>query len=437
VHQLSQVPHQGGRGSPARDPRADPVLDDPAARRWSIGRLRARTGLGELLVFAAAALIAAGRLVVSGWPFDRVWAEDGAVFLADAVEHGWRSVGYSYAGYMHALPRFLALAGSHLPLAQFAPFALVLSILVCALVAALVHTAAHQVTGSTPWALAAALATVSAPALRTESLGSLANLQWFLLYGALWLCLARPDRTKWAVSAALALVAAATTPLTAVLFPVLLVVHRGRAWRHPATAGLAAGLVLQVLSRLLAPRSAGRVLDRDPGLPPGLGRTYLDSVAGIRSGVPETGTAFGVLLLLAGLTALWACRHDRLRTVSVIVIVALTGALLFVGTSVITNAATGRYIGVGTLFLWAALVLAASAAPPWAAAAVGTLLVTAAVLCFPADPYLVSGPSWATEVARATAGCEATDGPGTAVLPVGPDGWGTMTLPCGSLRGVP
>ncbi len=371
----------------------------------------------------------AGRLLLTGWPLDRVWAEDGAVFLADARDHGWRSIGYSYAGYLHGLPRVLAVIGSHLPLSGYARWAVVVSGLVCALVAALVCAAARQVTGSRWWAVVAGLATVSAPALGTESLGSLANLQWFLLYGALWLCLTRPEGTRWPASAALAVTAAATTPLTVVLLPVLLLLHGRRVWRHPAAAGLVGGLVLQVLCILRAPRSTGLELDRGPGLPPGLGRTYVDSVAGVTTLSPRAGAAVGVLVLLAGAAALCTARRHRREAV----IVALTGALLFVGTSVLTGATTGRYAGIGTLFLWAALVLAAGAAPRWASALVGALLATSAVIGLPVDAYLLSGPSWSSELDRATSECRGPAAPDTAVLRLSPKGRTSITVSCRAL----
>ncbi|MGY1905431.1 hypothetical protein ACI8AH_21155 [Modestobacter sp. SYSU DS0903] len=413
---------------PTTDRTAGPGADAPAHPRpggWPAGG----PGLA-VLAFVLTSGLHGARLLVSGWPFDRLWAEDGAVFLADAVDSGWGSVVWSYAGYMHGLPRVLTLLGSQLPLVDFARFAVLAALVVSGLVGVWVLHSARAVTGSRGWALLAAVTTVAVPALRVESLGSLANLQWFLLYGALWACLREPLRGRgWWATAAGALVVAVTTPLAVALAPVLLL-HRRGALRHPATAGIASGLVLQALSRLFAPQTAGRVLDRAPGVPDGLARSYLDSVAGVPVTPAATAAAFGVLLLLAGAAALAGAHGHRLA----VAVVALVGAALYAGTSVITDALTGRYAGLGALFLWAALVLAASAVRNWAAPAVASLLVAAAVIGFPADPYLLSGPSWSAEVQQATDRCAGPGAPQRVALELSPAGWGTVTLPCATLR---
>ncbi len=70
--------------------------------------------LTPLVTFAACAVVlglrAAPRLA-----HPALWAEDGAVFLKDALEQGW-TPWLPYAGYLHVVPRPPALF-THLPLA--------------------------------------------------------------------------------------------------------------------------------------------------------------------------------------------------------------------------------------------------------------------------------------------------------------------------------
>jgi hypothetical protein len=62
------------------------------------------------------------RLLTAGDALDRVWAADGAVFLADARAHGIGSLIAEYSGYAHLIPRLLALMGLPPPLGPLAAF---------------------------------------------------------------------------------------------------------------------------------------------------------------------------------------------------------------------------------------------------------------------------------------------------------------------------
>ncbi len=376
-----------------------------------------------------AALLALGRLWATGWPFDRLWAEDGAVFLADALDHGWGSLTYSYAGYLHGVPRVIALLGTELPLADVATYTVLASAAVCGLLAAVVSSAARTVTGSVPWACVAGLATVSVPALRFETLGSLANLQWFLLYAALWLCLTAPRALPTALVAGVCAAASLSTPLVVVLAPVLLL-HRRDAVRHPAGWALGVGLLVQAAGIASAPESTGRVLERDPGWPPQVGAWFLQGVAGSTGPTPVVATVVGCLVLAAGTAALVTGRAHRGSAI----IVTLLGIVLFIGTSCITFAVTGRYLAAGALFLWTGLVLAASSAPRLVAGAVGAVLAVSAVLGSPVIPDAMSGPSWWGELTRATQTCAAPEAPPAVDVPMSPEDWGTMRLECRHLR---
>src|SRR5690349_3099048 len=102
---------------------------------------------GAMFGLAATVLIIA-RLLLAGNVFDRVWAEEGAVFLVDARAHGIGSLIYGYSGYGHLVPHALALIGSWLPLSAYAAFTVVSSAVVVGLLAWYVAGAARELTSS-------------------------------------------------------------------------------------------------------------------------------------------------------------------------------------------------------------------------------------------------------------------------------------------------
>jgi hypothetical protein len=232
-----RVPAHALRDAP-RIPSFDHDDDVRAEPAW---RPSGRSPSGILVHLTAATLVASaivGRLLMRGNPFAFIWAEDGKVFLAGGVHAG--SMVHRYAGYGHLVPRVLAAVGAHLPLAGWAAFAVLAAAATVGVLAAFVRWAAETVTGSalSGWVAAAALAVT--PALNLETLGSLANLQWFLLAASLWAFFLRCDRGRWA-SALVTGLTAASTPLIILLLPAAVLSHRLRAWRAPAVWGGALG----------------------------------------------------------------------------------------------------------------------------------------------------------------------------------------------------
>jgi hypothetical protein len=76
------------------------------------------------------ALLCLGILVGRAWPRlvrAHLWAEDGMIFLHDALENGASSLWAPYGGYFHALPRLVAFSLSWLPMQAYA----FLSSLIC------------------------------------------------------------------------------------------------------------------------------------------------------------------------------------------------------------------------------------------------------------------------------------------------------------------
>ncbi|MHB1262061.1 MAG: hypothetical protein ACYC2H_10140 [Thermoplasmatota archaeon] len=214
-------------------------------------------GRGALVVLVTA--WTAADLARIAFDLDSIWAEDGAVFLQAARDRPLDLLA-PYNGYVHVVPRVLAVVAAAVPLEHAAATLAVLGALgtaSCALVVYLA-SAAHLPNPVLRGALASYL--VVMPVAGVELGPSIAYLLWPLLAAAAWQLLAAPSR----LGAVVAGLAALSAPPAAILVPVALrqaVVHGGRAW---TTAGaLLAGLAVQagVSLAVMDPRELGVSLE--------------------------------------------------------------------------------------------------------------------------------------------------------------------------------
>lgn len=283
-------------------------------------------GLGYLL------FIPAGRSHLT-----HVWAEDGARFLVDALA---RPMGTNlvtpYAGYLHLVPRLCAQLVALLPLPVASVGLAVTAAVLRAAVAVFVFAASggHIRTGWIRLGLAAAV--VLLPAGNAETLDNLANLHWFLLYGAFWALLWRPAR-RWqnVLAAVVLLLAAASDPLVLGLAPIAaarIVLPR---WRDRLPVlGFGIGAAAQVTALLNADRLAYSAQPIDPrqGALAGLMRVPLVMFSGTDP-VPWLYQWFGYVPAL----------------------VALAGALALTVVAIVRGTPAGRFLGVAGLVASASL----------------------------------------------------------------------------------
>lgn len=402
------------------EPRASACAADDAVERGSDPR---RELAGPAVVGLLAALLVVTRLGWSGRPPATVWAEDGLVFLGDAVSQGPEALISVYAGYVHLLPRLLTEGLLILPLSWFGYAVTLTASLVCGAVSAFAYVTARRATGSTAAAIVAALAPALVPSLRVEALGNLANLQWLLLYAAMWALVV--DVTSVRTRAVLLLVTAATTPLVALLLPGALLARGRGAIADRALIGLAAGLLLQVVAMFAGPRSAPNPAWRDPGVPPNLVRRAFSEVLG-PAGFGALGIAIG-LGVLSILALLAISAPARLRRPAAAA--ALSGVLVLAVTTSMTGVLATRYAAFAALALLggtAALLMAEKFA--FGREALAALLAVSSLAAFPAAEMRLGGPSWRAELDDARRLCAS----GVPDVPVGlaPDGWGEVELPC-------
>lgn len=369
-------------------------------------------------VLAAGAVV--GRLLMTGNPFDHLWAEDGKVFLAGGVHPG--SFLHSYAGYGHFVPRLLAAIGAQLPVRGWAAFAVVAAAATVGVLAGFVRWAAEVVSGSavTGWIAAAALALT--PALGHEALGSMANLQWFMLAAALWAFLLPRGRGRWATVLLVGLTAA-TTPLVVLLLPAAVLVHRTQVWRAPAIWGMAAGLAYQVVVIRFGAVDAGGP-HRAHGLTWDMIRRALATVAGGNVAGPRLAKVVVLAVIVLFVLGIW--RAKGLRVPIIASAVSAAGFLLTV--TWFNGAAESRYTAAACMLAAAGIALVVGACGPVAVAAF-TVVGLAAFVALPAAPYKFQGPGWSANVATWQHACQTT-GEATGQIALDPPGWGTAAVHC-------
>jgi hypothetical protein len=153
-----------------------------------------------------------------------IWAEDGQVFLAQAVALPVdRAFSTLYAGYLHAVPRVLAELAAALPLPVADAVLSGGAALIVAALALLIYRASAGHIRSTVIRAALAGAVVLVPVGQAEVTNNAANLHWFLMFAAFWVLLWRPRHPlALATGALVVFLAGASDPLTILLAPLAL-----------------------------------------------------------------------------------------------------------------------------------------------------------------------------------------------------------------------
>lgn len=195
--------------------------------------------------------------------FDTVWAEDGQIFLSDAVDKGLLgAIATPYAGYYHLLPRLLAqLAALVGPGAV--PGVLAVESALCTAIAALLVYVVSGAHLRGPLSRLLVSAVVVVMPLADEVPDSIANLHWIGLYAVFWVLLWIPRGTAGRIVGVtvIGLVAGSDILVLSYLPLALLRATRrlpdGRRDRHGLLlAGvLGTGLAIQVAGLLVGPSS--------------------------------------------------------------------------------------------------------------------------------------------------------------------------------------
>jgi hypothetical protein len=184
----------------------DAPRQGPQLSGWEKGVL-----LGALLALAIVLQLA--RL---GWSssLNTIWAEDGHIFLQEAIVNGpLHALTATYGTYLVLAPRLIGELASLVPLKQAPAAIAILSAAAVALSGFVVWlaSAAHI---RSPYLRAALVAiTILTPVSGVEAVDSAAYVLWYMLFASFWILLWRP--TSWGgtiLAAAFVLVTALSTP---------------------------------------------------------------------------------------------------------------------------------------------------------------------------------------------------------------------------------
>ncbi len=422
-------------------------INDPveATFRW---RAFARFALHILIILLTAA-VAFARLP---WEAQRsIWAEDGGMFLNDAINgKGWAGLFSPYEGYLHLVPRL----GANLvvSLVSIDGYGLALnfaSCLVVSAVALLIFYLSKPVSESRLVRLAlASIAILVAPG-PIETLGNFANVHWYLLWVAPWLLL-KPakNRVEGIFLAIMAFIVSATEILSLMFVPLFLYDFRNKA-KWFARVGLLLGLLCQVFTALTFPRSPSS------GYPVNylsiLEGWFLNSssalVFGDSASITHHIRAYGALpVVLAAMPfflmfvfIIWKGRTSQ-RVLAFAMVLASVGtwtAAQVVNPQSFFDYATfsdadwdrfflSRYSTAPSMFLLALLPLSAAVARPFSRAApalLGGFLVLQLVFFYPAVVSRTNGPVWSEGVKAGRDACLSDSNLDAFGVQIAPKGW--------------
>ncbi|MDQ7909641.1 hypothetical protein RB614_34485 [Phytohabitans sp. ZYX-F-186] len=363
---------------------------------------------------------------------DTIWAEDGGIFLAEAVRQGpFDALLTSYAGYFHAVPRLMAAVATLFPAGAASTVLALEAALAVSLLAVLVFAASgSHLTGTLSRVLVSAVVVV-VPVAQGDVLNSIANFHWYGLYALFWILIWTPSRPAGrAVAVAVTFLVAASDIVAVVFVPLALwrMVHRpdgaSRRVAHGAAlaGGLGAGLLIQFAGLLSG--SSERDLSPDPVLAvsgfllravpaPLIGERWLGD------GVDARWVALAAVAWLVVAAALLAAYTRRTRPAWTLAVVAgLHAAALYMLPVLLAGTATPRYAVAPAMLVVTALVAllrpAGSRIPLYALAA---LLALVAAVNLRVDNTRADGPLWSDELERARTACATGD---QATVPITP-----------------
>ncbi len=406
-----------------------------------------------LACFLAAAVILQLFRIGPSSALNSLWAEDGPVFLGEALSHGFfAAVAKPHAEYLVVLPRLIGEVGAIVPLHDAA----VAMNLTAAVVVALSGLAVWFASAGhirSPYLRALLVVLTVLPPVAGETVASPANVAWHTTFAVFWLLLWRPA-TTWGACLGALLIFTTCLSTAAVFFLTPIVLLRAIAIRD-RNDGLIVGafglaLAIQLPVTALSDENVSTYFWTDNIFTTFLQRIVNGSVLGIELGGSawaDWGWTFLIAIstAVAVFLAVLALRAPSGRLFAAIAIA--TSVTMFLGTAysrALGNAMTwppeiynnvgGRYALVPTLVLISAafaLLDSRRASGGRLVAVIATIAVLLVSVAYSFDVKAApdrGGPKWKTSVDAAAAQCEAK---GLTEAPVltAPEGW-SMTVSC-------
>jgi len=414
--------------------------DDQFKQTISVRRVGRRAcliesvGVGVLAVLALAAR--------APFTLSHLWAEDGAVFLQQAVTRGVLSpFGQAYAGYYNFVPRTIAVVASMFPLHWAATTTWAGTATVVGWCAATITYESHEWLHDPAARILLGLSIVLLPALGAEAIATSSELQYTLLFTSLAALMGSGTTRGSEVNrVAIVVVTALSTPLTLLLAPfAALRILARRPRRIDVTAAawtIATAMQFGAILIEHPPRNVGTPGKR-------IVSQYQQQVLYANllpkqlahSSAARYLALIGACLVVLAVTSAW--RQSRRSTAVFILLVPTIGfgSWTFAG---INYGLPPRYRVFPALCLvWSVLVASnelgrrlRTALPigrliPGLATVV--LVLTFATYWQP-PRHRSSGPTWSSSLATAQHRCRQQGRPSAAIA-ISPKGW-KVTLPC-------
>jgi hypothetical protein len=448
----------------------------------------ARLSRDRLLLYAGVAALAVAVQMLRMWslhPLERLFSEDGLVYLADAQgDDPLSALTTPYNGYLQVPSRLIAEAVAELPVGWYAAAMAVSGALIVAGCGFVVWRAAAGLIEDRWLRAALGASVVLIGVVGIEMLANVVNTIWFIAFACFWLLLWRPRSNAGALLAGgfllFGVLSTTATFFLAPLWLLRLLVARDR--RDLAIlAGFAIGAAIQLgLSwdqfgltgdngqAVTAGAQPGQPLSTEPFWDWELVPAYLQRVVGgAITGQPIDawlweGLGWPLLIVfgsaLVGLVV-WAVRTPATRLLVPLLVAISIALFLFSGylrwgaggfelfwSAGSSNDLSARYILLPALLLLSAAAIqldaAIRAAPrgsalraPRLTAAVVAGIGLMALVSFHVEPVFEGGPTWGEAVDDARATCDAGQADTVDVVANStPLGEQTMPLSCAKLE---
>ena len=186
-----------------------------------------KTTPSRMLLFGGLAILAIAVQMARMWPsapLNSIWADDGAIFLRDAMKESFiHAATTPYNGYLQLVSRLVAFPVARLPLAWFAPVMAISGAAIVAGCALIVWSASAAHIKNQYLRATLAVMVVLLPITGVETLDNVTNSIWFLFFAAFWILLWRPATLARTLPvAAVLLLAVLSSAGTILLFPLWL-----------------------------------------------------------------------------------------------------------------------------------------------------------------------------------------------------------------------
>jgi hypothetical protein len=433
----------------------------------------------RVALVAGVSIVSVVVLLARMWPskpLNSIYAEDGYIWLADALHHGFlHDLATPYNGYIQALPRLVAAPVALLPIDWYAAAMAITGALIVTGCAVMVWWSSAGHIRNPLLRLFLASMVVLLPVVGVESLDNVTNSIWFLLFTCFWVLLWRPASVAGAVVGALVLLLATLSDAGAALFlPIwglrVLAARDLRDGLMVGGYGLGIGIELGASwgSQNILGEAGGQAAWNQPHwdwalVPAYLQRVVGGSITGQRiSGLlwDHLGVAFEVvlgalLLLLVVAAVFWGSRRTRVIvpvTVATSLLVFLfsgyqrwaSAGVTFLWPAGSSSSHAAHYMIVPTLLLLSAIVVQLDTTPPaltaraWRIATIaGTCFIgVAALLTFNVSSSARGQSTWLAAVQTGRVNCREHRFDTTTVL-IAPNGYVPvyMQVPCHTLIG--